>query len=764
MAINLTSYQIVGDCEGLSNGAFNFSFNSNVYPIFLNWSTYPFSFTAQTGVTFYNTVNSYNLVNLPAGYYSFVLNNFGNATFPNASNNITVNFIITSSSTVFLNTTRNTTCGNNNGVLNSVIETQYLNPISINSNATVNGTTFPTSNSAITNALNKFSTVTQLYDSNGLLLTSTGVTNSQFSDLAPGIYYTITTDSCGCSSTSNSQIILPSVNLNFDLYNVNIPACKEIGGKLIVSGLTGGLPPLTYVWTGAQYDLSGSSVTGLSFGQYSLKITDSNLCSKTVTKNIGKTASLGYITFESVQPTCYSSDGTITFYFSGGAAPFFYQLSNGDSQYSLSNQVTFTGLSSGFYTCTVNDVGLCTSSASASLSTPNSFNVVSVTSSPASCNFLGSVKVDYNGGSPPYSVSLSGSNYPLNTISTSLNATTFSNLIPGTYNLNVNDTQDVCEYSTQVTVGNINHFDLITSTTGTTCGGSNGALEVSILNPYKTGLTFNYLINSVNSLSISATTYLIPNLPSGNYSITVTDSEGCTQSATTTIQSSVGPQVFLSKTNTTQGQNNGTITAYVKSTDGPFGINWSQNANGQTGIYISGLSAGTYIMTLTSSTGCQTIGASVVTSESATTTATSYNFKYTTGTTTNTPSQKFTLQNMIYSGYSGLIKINNGVNCILDNATFFISITIGGIDYDLPFYNTKTIDDIPDFSYFAEIIETSVLSVPNIQSCSVNVDSYTIDIVAKTSSNSEYYKDETISFSVSIDYVIKCNSVNNVVC
>ena len=67
-------------------------------------------------------------------------------------------------------------------------------------------------------------------------------------------------------------------------------------------------------------------------------------------------------------------------------------------------------------------------------------------------------------------------------------------------------------------------------------------------------------------------------------------------------------------------------------------------------------------------------------------------------------------------------------------------------------------------SYFAGIIQDTVESIPNIVSCTVNADNNSIDIVAKSDGGVEYYKNETIQFSVMIDYIINCVSTNSVVC
>ena len=141
---------------------------------------------------------------------------------------------------------------------------------------------------------------------------------------------------------------------------------------------------------------------------------------------------------------------------------------------------------------------------------------------------------------------------------------------------------------------------------------------------------------------------------------------------------------------------------------------------------------------------------------------TSYSFKYSKGIKETIPTTKLTLRNMMYSGYTSLV--GNATNCSLSSATFNFKVDIGGTEYEFPFYYTESFDNIPDLNYFAPIIESSILTIPNIQSCTVDAEKNTINILAKADSTTEYYKGETVTFTIKIYFVIKCISVNDIVC
>jgi hypothetical protein len=753
MAIQIISANSVGDCNNTSAGSISFTFSSNFYPVEFTLNSAPLNYSGVTATTFYSNYNTYSITGLSAGFYTFNLFT-AEPNYPPLSATTVVtgsptsfllSFLVSSSSTISLNVTSNTSCGNNNGAL-SYFNTFFQSSISTQSYYTV-----------------PYSSTSYLYNSVGVYQEISGSSSSAtFDSLPPGYYYVKNIDNCGCESTSNSVIILPSTPLDFDLYKLDNAACVNNVGKLIVSGLTG-TPPFSYLWTGPVSGQTGTTITGLSNANYSLKITDTFFCSKTVTKVISRTLPITFLTFESTQPSCYANDGSVTLFFQGGVAPYLYQLSNGMSQYSLSNQVTFTGLSSGNYTCTVNDVALCTATASVTILTPQSFTVSNLSSVPATCTKLGSVNVQYVGGTPPFQLTLSGSNYSGSTLSTSLNTYTFNELSPNTYNVTISDSTSACTYSSNIVVENTTNFGIEVYTTGTTCGGYNGALQIEILNSPSSSSTYTYNINETTTSPLTATTYLVQNLKSGSYTISVVDEEMCMKTKTVNISSSIGPQVLLKGTDETNGNSNGTVTAYVHSTEGPFTLNWSQNANGQQGIYLTGLTAGTYTMTLTSSTGCQTIKSYNVKSSINTFTAATYSVKYSTGTKQQTTATPNNLQNMIYNGFKNSIASNNGSNCVLGSATFYIDVVILGTTYEFPFYTTVSLDNVPSFSSFKTTIENAILSIPNIQTCVVNTELSTINIVA-TSSSGEVYADESVEFVIKISFIINCLSINNVVC
>jgi hypothetical protein len=721
-------YSIIGDCSNTSGGTFSLSYTAASPPLSVTWvdPTSGASFSSQT-----LTTNPYVVTGLTAGTYSIEI--YDTPYISPQPSTIPITFTITSSCTISLNSVANTTCGANNGSIYAYIPINYGNNL------------------------------VTLYSGDLEISTVTASTNSNyliFSNLPAGVYYATVTDFGGCSGVSSSVVVQGSSQLDFGLYTVNNSACVVQKGQIYVTGLTGN-GPYTYEWgPNISPSFTGSSVSGLSTDSYSVTITDSFGCSATKSAEVQNTEKLIVAAYTPTFPTCYSNNGSITFYIEGGASPYYYYLSNGDTQILVANQVTFTGLSSNDYTLLVNDAGLCSTQASLSLYTQSSFSVVQNIKQDASCNQLGSISTTLQGGSPPFYFSLSGNNGTVTSQATNLLKNTFSNLNAGDYVISVYDSVSACTYSETVSILNNRNFSISLTGNTSTCLNFNGSVNVEIIDINLTGQSYTYyLSNGLNSASTTATTFSFSGLPSGLYTVTAIDSTNCAVSATTLVQGTQPYQVFLYPTDCSNG-NGGTITALIQETDGPYNLTWSNNVNGQTGIFVTGLTAGTYTLTVSGNNNC-------VTSRSVNITcppkgSTSYSFKYSTGVKETTPSSKLTLKNMMYSGYTSLV--SNASNCTLSSATFNFKVDIGGTDYEFPFYYTESFDNIPDLNYFAPIIESSILTIPNIESCTVEPDKNTINILAKADSTTEYYKGETISFTIKIYFIIKCISVNNIVC
>jgi gliding motility-associated-like protein len=126
------------------------------------------------------------------------------------------------------------------------------------------------------------------------------------------------------------------------------------------------------------------------------------------------------------------------------------------------------------------------------------------------------------------------------------------------------------------------------------CGLSDGRLEAyggNAVSPYS------------YEWSTGATTNIIENIPSGIYSVTVTDYFGCTSDTTVNLSDVNGATISVTNQQdvTCYGDTNGAVTISIEGGEPPYTINWS---TGDTGLTLSGLSAGTYSVTVTDINSC----------------------------------------------------------------------------------------------------------------------------------------------------------------
>ncbi|WP_460941226.1 Ig-like domain-containing protein, partial [Spirosoma humi] len=261
---------------------------------------------------------------------------------------------------------------------------------------------------------------------------SNGQSGQTLSGLMAGVYSVTITDANGCTGVSGSINLPGSQAPVVSLVSVSPAACGQATGAISVSA-SGGLPPYAYQWSNG---LSGSSVSGLSTGVYTVSVSDGSGCASTLSVSVPGSSNLSLVT-SSAPAACGQSSGSAGVVVSGGTAPYSYSWSTGASTASVS------GLVSGAYSVTVSDAGGCVSTTVVNV---NSVSGPSLTLShvDASCNATasGSASVAVSGGSSPYSYFWSNG----------ASGSSVSGLVAGVYSVTVVDGNG-CRASGQVTIG-----------------------------------------------------------------------------------------------------------------------------------------------------------------------------------------------------------------------------------------------------------------------------------------------------------------------
>ena len=279
------------------------------------------------------------------------------------------------------------------------------------------------------------------------------------------------------------------------------------------------------------------------------------------------------------------NNGSATASTSGGASPFTYLWSNGQTTSAV------TGLAAGNYTITVSDFGGCTNTMTVQVTEPPAL-IHSVSATIATCSQLnGSASSNVSGGTPGYTYSWSNSG----------TSASITGLSGGNFTVTVTDANG-CSDTQTVMVASSNNLNSTLTQTNIQCNGGSATATVT---PAGGTPVFTYAWS--NGQTTSAATGLAP----GSYSVLITDAGGCTSTNTVTFTMPAAITSSVSVTNTTCG--NSTGSASVTAGGGTGSLTYSWSPGGQTTASITGLAGGTYTCLITDASGCtKPIAATVV--------------------------------------------------------------------------------------------------------------------------------------------------------
>ncbi|MEO8085637.1 MAG: SprB repeat-containing protein, partial [Bacteroidota bacterium] len=408
--------------------------------------------------------------------------------------------------------------------------------------------------------------------------------NGQLTDtatgLSTGMYSVTVTDSAGCTY-SDSVFVNNTANLSATLQSQQDVSCFGSGDATATVLPSGGTPPFTYLWSDAQ---TTQTAVGLVGGAYFCIVTDTNGCTITVNGiNILEPVLLTGTATPSPVLCNGDSTGSATANPSGGTAPYSYNWQNGDTTQ------TSGGLAFGTYTCTITDAHGCDTTISVSISEPTVI-VASVSHANVDChgNATGSDSAFTSGGTPNYT-------YLWSSGATTQIAT---GLLAGTYTVTITDANG-CSIVLTDTITESAILDAsiaLTAIDSVNCnGGMDGSATVTV-----GGGSFPYTY----SWSSGATTATASNLGAGNYTVSVTDANGCTTTVSATIDQPVTLAVNVGGTGSTtcNAGSDGIAIANVVGGTPAFTYVWSPVTGSNDTL--TGLPAGTYSVTVTDFNGC----------------------------------------------------------------------------------------------------------------------------------------------------------------
>jgi gliding motility-associated-like protein len=416
----------------------------------------------------------------------------------------------------------------------------------------------------------------------------TGGTGPTASALCAGTYTCTISSPAGCSITSVFSITQPTA---VTASATTTPStCGNPNGTATVTP-GGGTGPYTFSWNTTPLQTTNPA-TGLLPGSYTVTVTDANGCSTTAVAIVGSAGGPTASILSSTNIVCFGGTGSATATQSGGTGPFSYSWNSTPVQ----NTATATGLPAGSYTVTVTDANSCISTATVTI-TQNPAITATQSQVNVLCNgaCTGTATVVASGGTGTYTYAWSP---------TGGTGATASGLCAGTYTCTISSPAG-CSITQIVTITQPPLLTVAISSTPTSCnGGSNGT--TTGVPSGGTGL-YTYVWNSTPVQTTATAT----GLPAGNYTVTVTDQNGCTATASVAVTQPTAVTATTTTTASTCGNPNGTATVIPAGGTSPYTFSWN-TVPVQTSNPATGLLAGSYTVTVTDDNGCTATAVAIV--------------------------------------------------------------------------------------------------------------------------------------------------------
>jgi len=350
------------------------------------------------------------------------------------------------------------------------------------------------------------------------VLWSNGSTTNNITGLSAGVYTVTVTHSSGCTVSQSATVTEPSA-LTANIDSTRQSACLLNNGGAFISA-SGGTSPYTYLWSNGT---TSQDLVNIGAGSYNVSVTDLRGCRTIISATVPSASGL-QAAATSTNPACFgNSNGSINITTTGGTINPTFQWSNGATTQNLAN------LTSGTYSLTITETNGCISTLQTQITAPAVLEVSLNQQTNIACTgeTNGSISSQTSGGTAPYSFAWSSSG----ATTSSLN-----NLSAGIYALTVSD-----------------------------ANGCSDTLTATITEPAPLSLSLNVIIDQLDCdlLPIGAITPVVTggtapvafawsdgnsenlrdDLTDGNYSLTISDNNGCTATAAATIFAPIVPTI-----------------------------------------------------------------------------------------------------------------------------------------------------------------------------------------------------------------------------
>lgn len=317
-----------------------------------------------------------------------------------------------------------------------------------------------------------------------------GAETATLENLAASEYSCTVTDRNSCSVTYSNTVSQPEI-LSAQVNTTDI-TCYGANNGAISLTVTGGTQQYTYHWNDNNED---ANRTNLSVGSYSVTITDNHNCSTTASASISQPTALN-VNGNATNISCFGrNDGAISISVSGGTESYTYQW---NGQTAEANQ---TNLSAGDYSLVVTDANTCVATLSATITEPDELvaipNITPITCAGANNAIL---SASATGGTGTYAqyfwFRAENPNSPVCV------QPQYQNVAAGNYLLVVKDSHN-CTDTVPVVVEDAIAHNFEITVTDAQCNGGTGSIAITVDGGNGTGFSYEWSgnVSSTNSAS-----------------------------------------------------------------------------------------------------------------------------------------------------------------------------------------------------------------------------------------------------------------------
>jgi SprB repeat len=375
--------------------------------------------------------------------------------------------------------------------------------------------------------------------------------------------YTVTvTDAVGTTATASRLVMVDAPVVTSQVVPT---ACGQSTGSITWSGV--GVP-------------APAPMTNLAAGIYAVTVTSQNGCTTVAQATVPATLD-ATITATIQGANCSLPDGAIDVSVTPTDA-YTYDWADLPGSTNIEDR---QNLALGFYTVTVSNTTGCTASNTFTVNQSGTFFDVQATLTNIDCSLQqpGAIQLTVN----------APAEYQWSNGATTQSVT---NLVAGAYTVTITDPAGVL-------CTTVKTYTLIITTTinvslvsgNVACFGINNGVITVVASGGVSPYTYFWSIPGPNTATVG-------NLGAGTYTVTVTDANGCTKSASSTITQP--PLLNITSTVTPvncAGGPTGVIAVVVSGGVSPYTFLWT---NGATTPVVGNLAAGTYTVTVTDANGC----------------------------------------------------------------------------------------------------------------------------------------------------------------